>query len=170
MSSQSTLVVNDIHSQLNPIKVAEIVKVDSLEAIQATVLKAVEQNQFISIAGGRHAMGGQQFGTDTVLIDTIGLNRVLNFNGTTGLVEVEAGIQWPKLIGYLVETQKELPWSQQWGIAQKQTGADRLSIGGTLACNAHGRGLQMRPFIADVESFTLVDAQAWPAAAMACLE
>jgi FAD/FMN-containing dehydrogenase len=133
--------------------------VDSADAIHETVIKAMQQNQSISIAGGRHAMGCQQFGTDTVLIDMSRLDRVLNFDQKTGLVEVEAGIQWPKLIDYLVEAQKEVPWPKQWGIAQKQTGADRLSIGGTLSCNAHGRGLQMQPFIADVESFTLIDAQ-----------
>ena len=48
---------------------------------------------------------------------------------------------------------------RQWGIAQKQTGADRLTIGGALAANVHGRGLKMKPFIADVESFVLVDAR-----------
>jgi FAD/FMN-containing dehydrogenase len=47
---------------------------------------------------------------------------------------------------------------QPWGIAQKQTGADRLTMAGTMAANAHGRGLKMRPFISDVESFVLVDA------------
>lgn len=31
-------------------------------------------------------------------------------------------------------------------------------MGGALSANIHGRGLKMRPFIADVESFTLVDA------------
>ena len=32
----------------------------------------------------------------------------------------------------------------QWGIVQKQTGADRLSLGGALAANVHGRGLTLR--------------------------
>src|SRR2546429_2315643 len=41
--------------------------------------------------------------------------------------------------------------AQQWGIRQKQTGADRLSIGGALAANAHGRGLKLKPLIGDVE-------------------
>lgn len=159
MSSEPNIVVNDIHSQLNNTRVAEIVMADSAESIQATILKAAEQDQFISIAGGRHSMGGQQFGTDTVLIDTTHMNRVLNFDTTKGLIEVEAGIQWPKLIAYLIEIQKDVSWSQQWSIAQKQTGADRLSIGGSLSCNAHGRGLRMRPLISNVESFTLIDAR-----------
>lgn len=159
MSPHSNLIVNDIHSQLNPTRVAEIVAVDSLVSIQQTIRRAAPQNRAICIAGGRHAMGGQQFGADAVLIDTTRLNRILSFDPQAGLIEVEAGIQWPQLIGYLVETQKETPWPQQWGIAQKQTGADRLSLGGSLATNGHGRGLTMRPIIGDVESFTLVDGQ-----------
>ena len=45
-----------------------------------------------------------------------------------------------------------------WGIVQKQTGADRLSLGGALACNAHGRGLNLKPIVDQVESFDLLDA------------
>lgn len=159
MSLHSNLIVNDIHSQLNRTHVSEIVAVDSLESIQQTIRRAAHQNRAICITGGRHAMGGQQFGTEAVLIDTTRLNRVLRFDAQVGLIEIEAGIQWPQLISYLVDTQKETPWPQQWGIAQKQTGADRLSLGGSLAANVHGRGLNMRPIIGDVESFTLVDGQ-----------
>ena len=49
--------------------------------------------------------------------------------------------------------------SRSWGIIQKQTGADRLCLGGALAANAHGRGLRYAPLVADVEAFTLVDAE-----------
>ena len=71
-------------------------------------------------------------------------------------MEVEAGIEWPELInGYLRLGNGD---AQTWGIAQKQTGADRLTMAGTIAANAHGRGLKMKPFISDVESFVLVDA------------
>jgi FAD/FMN-containing dehydrogenase len=104
-------------------------------------------------------MGAQQFGSGAILVDTQGLNKVLHFDTGRGFIEVEAGIQWPQLIDYLISTQQELPLSRQWGIAQKQTGADRLSIGGSLAANIHGRGLQMRPIVADIESLVLVDAQ-----------
>jgi hypothetical protein len=51
---------------------------------------------------------------------------------------------------------------QTWGIAQKQTGADRLTMAGTMAANAHGRGLRMKPLASDVESFVLVDAAGVP--------
>ena len=47
---------------------------------------------------------------------------------------------------------------RQWGIYQKQTGADRLSIGGALSCNAHGRGLNLKPIVEQIDEFDLVDA------------
>ena len=148
--------VNDIHSQLNPTRVAEVVSPDSLEAVREIVMRARREDQPLSIAGGRHAMGGQQFGTDTVLVDTTKLNRVLNFDPEERTIEIQAGIQWPELINYYLAAQDGQ--SQQWGIAQKQTGADRLCIGGTLAANAHGRALTRKPIVGDVESFVLVDA------------
>lgn len=135
--------VNDVHSQLNETWVSQIVKPRSIEELR----DAVRGNPKVSIAAGRHAMGGQQFGTNTTLIDMNGMTRVLSQGD--GIIEVEAGIQWPELIAATRGT--------QWGIRQKQTGADRLSIGGALAANVHGRGLTMKPFVADVESFTLVD-------------
>jgi len=149
------ILVNDIHSQLNPTKVLGIAQPRSLEDVQGIVRTARKDRTVISIAGGRHAMGGQQFGTDTLLIDVRKLSRVLNLDRKTGILEVEAGIEWPELIdGYLALQKGE---RQGWGIAQKQTGADRLTVSGTMAANAHGRGLTMRPFVSDVESFVLVD-------------
>ncbi len=151
----SGILVNDIHSQLNLTRVHRVVRPDSVAAIQAAVRMARWEGRAVSIATGRHAMGGQQFGAGTVLLDMGAMNRVLAFDADRGEVEVEAGIQWPELVTHLLDVQRGRP--QQWGIRQKQTGADRLSIGGALAANVHGRGLVLRPFIADVVSFTLVD-------------
>lgn len=147
--------VNDLHSQLNPTTVHRVATVDSLESIQAAMATAWSEGKPLSIAGGRHAMGTQQFGTDTVLLDTVPMNRVLNFAAEAGLITVEAGIYWPELIAAC--RQAGAGHAQEWAIAQKQTGGDRMSIGGALAANVHGRGLSMRPIIADVESFVLVD-------------
>jgi len=106
---------------------------------ESILVNDVHSQLIISIAGGRHAMGGQQFGTDTLLIDIRKLSRVLSLDRKRGIIEVEAGIEWPELIkGYLTLQNGD---GQGWGIAQKQTGADRLTIAGTIAANAHGRGL-----------------------------
>lgn len=99
-------------------------------------------------------MGGQQFGQDTLHLDTRSFNRMLNFDSRSGLIEVEAGMQWPELLRTTLSIQEGA--AQQWGIVQKQTGADRLSIGGALSANIHGRGLKLKPFVGDLESFNLV--------------
>ncbi|MPZ17694.1 MAG: FAD-binding protein [Luteitalea sp.] len=155
-SGDDGIVVNDIHSQLNQSRVNRVVQVASVEDVARTIAAAREEGRAISIAGGRHAMGGQQFGANTILLDTTGLNRVLAFDRERGHLEVEAGIEWPELVSTLTRTQKGQPRS--WGIVQKQTGADRLTIGGALAANAHGRGLRYKPIIQDVEALSLVDA------------
>lgn len=151
--------VNDIHSCLNETRVCRIVPAGSVDAVVAAVRSARAEGRAVSVAGGRHAMGGQQFGMDTALLDTRPLSRILGFDPATGLLEAEAGILWPELIDGYLDLQKDgpHPWGP-WGIAQKQTGADRLSLGGTLGANGHGRGLTLAPLISDVESLVLVDA------------
>jgi FAD/FMN-containing dehydrogenase len=151
----SEAIVNDIHSQLNLTRVNRIIKPRSSNDLRATILTARSEGKAISIAGGRHSMGAQQFGTGTILVDMTGMNRVMSLDAERGIVEVEAGIEWPELIEYLIKTQSGR--EKQWGIVQKQTGADRLSIGGALASNVHGRGLRFKPIIDQVESFNLMD-------------
>jgi FAD/FMN-containing dehydrogenase len=155
-ASAGDLVVNDVHSQLNPTRVAEIARPRTVDALQEAIAKARVSGMTVSIAGGRHSMGGQQFGEHGLLIDTRSLNRVLAFDTERGVIDVEAGIQWPALVEYLdfVQPGRE----GDWGIVQKQTGADRLSIGGALSSNIHGRGLRLRPIVDQVESFDLMDA------------
>jgi FAD/FMN-containing dehydrogenase len=152
----SPTTVNDIHSELNETTVAEITEVHTLGEVQEAIARAGRLGLPVSIAGGRHAMGGQQFCSGGLLMDTRRLDRVIDLDARRGVVEIEAGIQWPALIQRLAELQAGS--SRPWGIAQKQTGADRLSLGGALAANVHGRGLTRRPIVSDVESFVLVGA------------
>src|SRR5262245_46446724 len=149
-------IVNDVHSQLNPTRVARIVKPRSTTELATAIADASRDGRAIAIAGGRHAMGGQQFGEDAVLVDTRDLNRVLDFDPNAGTITVEGGIQWPGLLQFLEREQAGA--EQQWGIYQKQTGADRLSVAGALSCNAHGRGLNLKPIVDQVEGFDLVGA------------
>jgi FAD/FMN-containing dehydrogenase len=134
-----------------------IVQPDSLDGIRAAMRAALKEEKAICISGARHAMGGQQFLMDGLMIDTRRLNRVLGFDPDKGHLEVEAGIQWPQLLQQLIGLQKGR--ERQWTFAQKQTGADKLTIGGCLSANVHGRGLKMPPFIGDVESFRLLTAK-----------
>ena len=86
------LLVNDIHSQLNSTRVLEVVQPRSIEDVQNIVRSAKKNRRPISVAGGRHAMGGQQFGTDTILIDIRKLNKPLDLDRERGILTVESGI------------------------------------------------------------------------------
>jgi FAD/FMN-containing dehydrogenase len=149
--------VNDVHSQLNGTLVGGILRPETVGELRTIVRAAADGGSGLTFCGGRHAMGGQQFAGGVPLVDMTLLDRVIEIDPERGLVTVEAGIDWVSLVRHLLWA---FPGGQDaWGIIQKQTGADRLTIGGALAANIHGRGLRLRPFIGDVESFELVNAE-----------
>jgi FAD/FMN-containing dehydrogenase len=154
---RASCIVSDVHSQLNSTRVARIVRPRSTPELQEIVRRASRRGESISVCGGRHAMGGQQFAAGTTLVDMTGLASVIDVDPERGLATVGAGIDWVQLINHLLWTFPDP--ANAWGIIQKQTGADRLTIGGALSANIHGRGLRLQPFVADVESLTLVDPQ-----------
>ncbi len=150
------ILCNDVHSRLNPVRVAEVRRPGSATEVREAILDAARTGRAVSVCGARHAMGGQQFGEGTLLLDLSGLKHLGRVDRKRGLVEAGAGLTWPELIRGLHEQQTGL--SPVWTIRQKQTGADDLTLGGSLAANIHGRGLRMAPIIGDVEAFTLIDA------------
>ena len=148
--------LNDIHSQLNETTMRRVVAPRTVADAQRAIASAREAGGSVSIAGGRHAMGGQQFLGGGALLDMRGINRILELDAERGLLRVETGIMWDDLVRGLRDMQQGN--ERRWSIIQKQTGADRLSIGGALAANGHGRGLTYKPIVQDVEAFELVDA------------
>ncbi|MCW1922680.1 FAD-binding oxidoreductase [Luteolibacter arcticus] len=150
------LLCNDVHSRLNPVRVAQVHRPRSGAEVAELIRDAALHGREISICGARHAMGGQQFGEGTLLLDCSGLKELGEVDRERGVVEAGAGLMWPELIARLHAAQEG--HSPVWTIRQKQTGADDLTLGGALSSNIHGRGLRMKPFIGDVEAFTLVDA------------
>ncbi len=148
-------VVNDIQSQLNRTQVHSIVIPRTEEEILEALRRAEQLDLAISVAGGQHSMGGQQFGTGTILLDLREFNAIVDFDREQGLLTMQSGLMWPDLIAYL---HSEQPGGQSgWAIRQKQTGVDNVSIGGSLSSNIHGRGLKFPPLISDIESFQLIN-------------
>ncbi|HEX6638715.1 MAG TPA: FAD-binding oxidoreductase [Steroidobacteraceae bacterium] len=153
--------MNDTHSALNRTSMARVLEPRRAAEVAAAVEQAADRGWPLAIAGGRHAMGGQQFLEGGTLLDMRRLNGLRWFDRTRGHLEVEAGITWPELIRGYFSLQRG--WSQRttgpmYGIRQKQTGADRLTIGGAVAANMHGRVLTAAPFCADLESLEVVTA------------
>ena len=147
--------LNDVHSRLNETRVRDVAAPSSTTEIRDVLRRARKRHGRVSIAGGRHAMGGQQFLAGGTLIDTRNMKKILSLDSKRGLLEVEAGILWSDLIPKLRQLQGGCP--DRWSIIQKQTGADRMSLGGALAANGHGRGLKFKPIVQDVESFVIVN-------------
>ena len=148
-------IVNDIHSRLNETTISKIVRPRSMADVQDAVRRTRESVGSMAIAGGCHSMGGQQFLSAGTLLDMRSMSRIVGIDLDLGIVDVEAGILWSDLVPKLRAMQGD--GGPKWSIVQKQTGADRLSVGGAIAANGHGRGLQLQPMVQDVESFTLVD-------------
>src|SRR3954466_10660851 len=102
MDACESVTVNDVHSQLNPTLVRCVHRPDSIAGVRQVVRTVCSQAGALSIAGGRHAMGGQQFASKSDLLDMTDLDGVLDFDAERGEVEVEAGIMWPALIDWLL--------------------------------------------------------------------
>jgi FAD/FMN-containing dehydrogenase len=145
---------NDKHSHLNPTRVQGRVAPRTVDDVSSVVRGLADRGESTSIAGACHAMGGQQFAQDAWLLDTRAMNQVLGFDRERGIIHAQAGITWPELMRHYVIEQRD--GATAWGIRQKQTGADRLTLGGAVAANIHGRGLTYAPFVGDIEAIEVV--------------
>lgn len=148
--------VNDVHTGLNPTRVSRIVRPSSVTEVQNLVKDCHKRGRVISVSGSRHAAGGQQFATDSVLLDMRAMNRALGLDSRTGVLYVEAGIEWPELIQDYLNLQEQDP---RWGIRQKQGGANHMTLAGAVSANAHGHCLGSPPIVGDVEWIEVVTAE-----------
>ena len=153
--------VNDVHSQLNPTRVWRIVQPDSLDGVRSAIRGAARKGR----ARSRSPAAATPWAASSSAPATAAARHAAHERdprlrrGAAAIIEVEAGIQWPR-------ADLRLPATRSKGRA-RAVGRSRRSrpaptgsrIGGALAANVHGRGLTMPPFIGDVESFGLVDAE-----------
>jgi len=152
--TDTSLCCNDRHSHLNTTQMRGAFSPATTADVVSTMKWLHERGECMAVKGSGHAMGGQQFAADAWLMETSKLNKVLWFDRQRGLIRVQPGIEWPALMRHYLVEQRD--GQSAWGIRQKQTGADRLSIGGAVAANIHGRGLTYAPFVSDIESLEVV--------------
>ncbi len=152
----SAHVLNDVHSRLNSTRVAQVARPTTIQAARTLIGNCANARQPLALMGARHSMGGQQFLSEGIVLDTAALNRIESFDDARGLVVVEAGIRWPDLLDWLHRNPAN---SKHWTVRQKQTGGDDFSLGGSLAANIHGRGFGLAPLVDDIEWIELIDAQ-----------
>ena len=151
---ESPLQCNDRHSHLNSTSMLGSIAPRTTDDVVRALKVIRERGDVVAVAGACHAMGGQQFARDAWLLDTRALNRVIEFDPDSALIRAQAGITWPELMVEYVKRQHGRDIA--WGIRQKQTGADRLTLGGAVSANIHGRGLRYAPFVDDIESLQVV--------------
>ena len=145
---------NDVHSRLNPSQHQRIVRPADEHGVIEALSQATRAHQRLAVCGAQHAMGGQQFAHGGWLLDTRSLRGIREFDGDSGRVCAGAGTRWPDLQQFLAAQRDRK--GDGWAIRQKQTGADDFSLGGSLAANVHGRGLDLPPLVDDIESLRLV--------------
>lgn len=155
LDSYETL-VNDVHTGWNPTWVDRVEQPRSAAEVEALIKNGRKRRKVISVSGSRHATGGQQFASDSVLLDMRGMNSIRELDAKPGLLSVEAGIEWPRLMQGYLKMQGAVPG---WGIRQKQGGGDHMTIGGALAANAHGHCLGVPPIVSDVEWIEIATAE-----------
>src|SRR5260370_24628156 len=78
---QKGVLVNDVHTGLNPTGVASIARPTSAAEVQSLVKDCGKHSRAISVSGSRHAASGQQFATKSVLLDTRAMNRIIGLDG-----------------------------------------------------------------------------------------
>lgn len=146
-------IVNDSHCQASRTHVGLIREVHSAEEIRSAIVHCREQCMQLSCAGGRHSLGRQAFASDQVLLDLNCFRRVIELDEGTGIVRVQGGAQWLDIREHLTAR------DSKWEIHQKQTGADTISLAGTIAANAHGNGMNCGPIGDEIVWFKLVDSE-----------
>ena len=148
--------LNDVQSRLNATEMLDVLRPASPAEVAAAVGASTQRGVSLCPAGALHSMGGQQFAEDGISINSSSLRRIGPLDAESGTVWTQAGVRWPDLVRWLLESQRDS--GSPLSIIQKQTGADDLSLGGAVSSNIHGRVLGRRPIVDDIESFYLTTA------------
>jgi FAD/FMN-containing dehydrogenase len=136
-------IINDV-SQLNPIRVADVITPHSIAEIQEAVKSHPGP---ISIGGAHHSMGGQIATEDALFLDMRQFNRVIRFDTDEKTITVEPGITW-RQIQSVIDV-------KNLSVEIMQTYAN-FTVGGSLSVNVHGRYIGQGPMVRSVRSIKLV--------------
>ena len=151
-------VLNDVQSRLNATEMLEVLRPASPAEVVEAVAASADRGVPLCPAGTLHSMGGQQLAEGGLSISSSGLQRIGPLDPESETVWVEAGVRWPDLVRWLLESQRDS--DRKLTIIQKQTGADEFSLGGAVSSNIHGRVLGRGPIVDDIEAFYLTTANA----------
>lgn len=146
-SSLQAIEVTDF-GKLYPTSVTKIEYPQTTHDVQAIVLNARKNNKTISIAGARHSEGGQSNAQDSINVDMLSMNKLIDLDAEHKRVKVQAGMTWEQLQNILHPLNLSVKVMQASNI---------FSIGGSACVNVHGRDPSYGPMIETIRSLTLVD-------------
>src|SRR4029079_17254219 len=91
----------------------------------------IEKNRKLRVLGTKHSFNSIA-DTDSILVSSAGLNRIISLDRKNNSVTVEAGIKYGELCGYLQENGYAL---------HNLASLPHISIAGACATAIHGSGL-----------------------------
>ncbi len=131
-------------TQLNPVRVAQVIAPTTTEEIIAAITQTTGP---VSIGGGRYSQGGQVAYPDSLHIDMRQFKQVLAFDKNKKQITVQAGIRWRDIQDYID------PYNLSLKIMQTYA---NFTVGGSLSVNVHGRYVGEGPLVKSVESIKLI--------------
>jgi FAD/FMN-containing dehydrogenase len=133
-------------SQLEFVRVHDVIYPRSIEEFREQVLRAQKEGKTISIAGAGNSTGGHSLSSGTIVLDTHNYNRI-KYDPKTTYVTVESGATWGQV-------QREL--YMQGRAAPIMYSSDTFSVGGSLSVNSHSWQAASAPIISIIREFTLM--------------
>lgn len=119
------------------------------QQLQEIVREAAAEKLKISQRGAGHSAGGQSFVDDGVMIDVRRLDRILDLDEQNRTVRVQGGASWKVLTDALEPLRLAVTTKQEF---------DLFTVGGSVACNVHGKSVDYGPLIESIRSFRLLQA------------
>jgi FAD-linked oxidoreductase len=127
---------------------AAIVRPRTREGLVGAIVEAREAGRRIRVAGSGHSFTGTAL-TDGTMLRIEALDRVLDFDRSSGLVKVEAGA----VLGALNRRLDRL------GVAFANLGdIDKQTLAGSISTGTHGTGLGFQNISAQLEALELIGA------------
>jgi decaprenylphospho-beta-D-ribofuranose 2-oxidase len=109
---------------------AQVVRPTNAAEVQSLILQMSGSGRSVIGRGSGYSYGDPALNRDQCVVETTGLNRVLNWDPTTGIIEVEPGVT----VGQLCQIVAGDGW---W--PPVLPGAKGPTVGGCLASNVHGK-------------------------------
>ncbi len=111
------------------------------------VRQAAADGLKISLRGSGHSAGGHSLCEGGVMIDMRSMNRLLDVDAQARTATVQCGADWAVMTRALEPLRLAIATKQEF---------DTFTVGGSLACNVHGKTIDYGPLIETTESFRLL--------------